>query len=139
MINGDFALTLQTLLVLACREGELLTSSRLSKMLKAHPVRIRRVLSKMKSEGYIESKEGSCGGFSISCDMEKVSLKDIYLLTQDDLLKPKCNVCYTSCKIGNNIETVLDVILCEVDEKFQENLEKYTLKKVLKMLCPAAS
>lgn len=134
MINSDFALAVHTLLLLAVNEGELLTSNRLSELMKVHPVRIRKVLSKMKSSGYIESKEGSSGGFSISCDISNVSLKAIYLLNQEDLLKPKCHNCCTSCKIGSNIEKVLDDILVGADDKFQEYLEKYTLKNVLGML-----
>jgi len=134
MINSDFALGVHTLLLLATYEGELLTSGRLSELLKVHPVRIRKVLSKMKSKGYIDSKEGSSGGFSISCDLSQVSLKEIYLLNQEDLLKPKCHDCCPSCKIGSNIENVLDKILMGADDKFQEYLGKYTLKNVLGML-----
>jgi Rrf2 family protein len=134
MINSDFALSVHVLLLLASYKGELLTSMMLSELLKVHPVRIRKVLSKMKSMGYIDSKEGSSGGFSISCDLSKVSLKDIYIMNQEDLLKPKCHDCCVTCKIGSNIETVLDEILAGADEKFRDYLEKYTLKKVLGML-----
>jgi Rrf2 family protein len=131
MINSDFALSVHTLLLLATKKGELHTSTRLSDSLKVHPVRIRKVLSKMKSSGYIDSKEGSGGGFSISCDIAKVSLKEIYLLTQDDLLKPKCHDCCAGCRIGSNIERVLDEILEGADDKFQTYLDKFTLKSVL--------
>ena len=134
MINSDFALSVHTMLLLSTYEGELLTSTRLSELMKVHPVRIRKVLSKMKSKGFIDSKEGNSGGFLISCDISKVSLKEIYLLNQDDLLKPKCHNCCVSCKIGTNIEKVLDEILMGADEKFQEYLEKFTLKNVLGML-----
>ncbi|HNX24855.1 MAG TPA: Rrf2 family transcriptional regulator [Spirochaetota bacterium] len=134
MINSDFALSVHALLLLATYEGELLTSGRLSELLKVHPVRIRKVLSKMKSKGYIDSKEGSSGGFSISCNISAVSLKEIYLLNQEDLLKPKCHDCCVSCKIGSNIENVLDDILSGADDKFQEYLEKYSLKSVLEKL-----
>jgi len=130
MINSEFALSVHTLLLLSASEGELITSARLSELLKVHPVQIRKVLSKMKGSGYIDSKEGSSGGFSISCDISQVSLKAIYLLIQDDLLKPKCHDCCTSCKIGSNIEKVLDDILIGADDKFQEYLDKYTLKDV---------
>lgn len=134
MINSDFALSVHTLLLLASYKEGLLTSTRLSELLKVHPVRIRKVLSKMKIMGYIESKEGSSGGFSISCDLAKVSLKDIYLMNQEDLLKPKCHDCCVTCKVGSNIENVLDEILTGADEKFQDYLEKYTLKKIMGML-----
>ncbi len=134
MINSDFALSVHTLLLLASSDEKLLTSGRLSELLKVHPVSIRKVLSKMKSKGYIASKEGSGGGFSISCELSEVTLKEIYLLNQEDLLKPKCHDCCISCKIGSNIESVLDEILSGADDKFQEYLEKYTLKDVFEKL-----
>lgn len=88
----------------------------------------------MKTNGFIMSKEGSNGGFSISCDISNVSLKELYLLNQDDLHKPKCHDCCVSCTIGSNIEKVLDQILMGADDRFQEYLEQYTLKNVLGML-----
>ena len=131
MINSDFALGLHSILLLAAEKDTCMTSSALSSLLKVHPVRIRKVLSKMKNAGYIESKEGAGGGFFISCNIERVTLKDIYTLTQDDLMKAKCHSCCSSCKIGVNIDKVLDSILSNADEKFQDYLEEYTLKKVL--------
>ena len=134
MINSDFALGVHALLLLASNQGELLTSTRLSELLKVHPVRIRKLLSRMKNSGYIESREGIGGGFSISCDISTVSLKDIYLLTQEDLLKPRCHDCCVTCKVGSNIEKVLDEILIGADDKFQDYLAQYTLENVLGML-----
>jgi Rrf2 family protein len=134
MINSDFALGVHALLLLAAREEEYYTSTALSELLNVHPVRIRKVLSRMKNGGFIDSKEGSSGGFTISCDISKVTLKSIYLLTQEDLLKPRCHSCCVTCKIGSNIERVLDDILSGADEKFQDYLEKYTLKDVMKKL-----
>lgn len=131
MINSDFALALHSILLLASDKENCLTSSQLSSMLKVHSVRIRKVLSRMKNAGYIESKEGAGGGFFISCNISRVTLKDIYVLTQDDLLKAKCHSCCPSCKIGVNIEKVLDSILSDADEKFQNYLENYSLQKVL--------
>ena len=133
MINSDFALAVHSVLLLAKSETRL-TSTHLSKLMRLHPVRIRKVLSRMKNEGYIDSKEGINGGFFISCDIAKVTLRDIYVLTQEDLLKPKCHDCCASCKIGTNIERVLDEILGGADDRFQEYLGKYTLKAVMEKM-----
>lgn len=134
MVNSDFALSVHALLLLATYEGELLTSKKLSELLKVHPVRIRKVLSRMKGVGFIDSREGSNGGFSISADISKITLKEIYLLNQEDLHKPKCHDCCVSCKIGSNIERVLDEILSGADNSFQDYLDKITLKDVLNKL-----
>ncbi len=98
MINSDFALGVHALLLLAAREGEYYASTALSELLNVHPVRIRKVPFPMKEGGFIDSKEGSSGGFTISCDISKVTLKSIYLLTQEDLLKPRCHSCCVTCR-----------------------------------------
>ena len=134
MINSDFALGVHALLLLAASEEGRLTSGYLSEKLKVHPVRIRSLLSKIKNKGFIESKEGINGGFSISCDISEISLKDIYLITQEDILKPKCHDCCPTCIGSSNIEKVLDGILIGADQKCRDYLEKYTLKDVLNMI-----
>jgi len=133
MINSDFAIAVHSMLLLAVNRGKLLSSSKLSGMMNVHAVRVRKVLSQLKEEGYIDSREGVSGGFSLARDPGEVTLRALYELTQRDILKPKCHDC-SCCKIGSNIERVLDGILLEADCKVQDYLEDYTLKKILDLI-----
>lgn len=134
MINSDFALGVHALLLLATSEDGRLTSGFLSEKLNVHPVRIRSLLSKIRSRGFIESKEGASGGFSICCDLSTISLKDIYLITQEDILKPKCHDCCPTCMGGSQIEKILEEILHGADQRCRDYLEGYTLKDILDMM-----
>lgn len=133
MINSDFAIAIHSMLLLAVHREKLLSSSRLSDMMNVHAVRVRKVLSQLRDEGFITSKEGVSGGFSLACDPGDVTLRSLYELTQRDLLKPKCHDC-SCCHIGSNIEKVLDGILDEAEGRVQEYLQNFTLKKILDLL-----
>ncbi len=133
MINSDFAIAVHSMLLLAVKKDQLLSSSKLSEMMNVHAVRVRKVLSQLRDGGYIESKEGVSGGFTLACDPGDVTLRALYELTQRDILKPKCHDC-SCCKIGSNIERVLDDILLEADERVQEYLQGFTLKRILDLV-----
>ncbi|HEY1406238.1 MAG TPA: Rrf2 family transcriptional regulator [Spirochaetota bacterium] len=133
-MNSEFALALHAMILMVYSEQELLTSSALSEKLNVHPVRIRKILALLKKNGLIESREGIHGGFSLNCNPDKVTLKEIYNITQKDVLKPRCHDCSKHCRIGANIENVLIQIFEKADENVQDFLEEYTLRKVVKMI-----
>ncbi|HOP61913.1 MAG TPA: Rrf2 family transcriptional regulator [Spirochaetota bacterium] len=133
MINSDFAIAVHSMLLLAAHGDRLLSSSKLSDMMNVHAVRVRKVLSLLKEEGFIASKEGVHGGFSLACEPGEVTLRSLYELTQRDILKPKCHDC-SCCDIGSNIEKILDDILIEADGRVQEYLQDFTLKKILDLI-----
>jgi DNA-binding IscR family transcriptional regulator len=43
-----------------------------------NPVVIRRVMAGLRDHGYVESEKGHGGGWVLSCDLAKVTLRDIY-------------------------------------------------------------
>ena len=135
-MNSEFALALHSLILLAYDPDQMLKSSEIAKSISVHPVRVRKILSLLKKSGYIDSREGIKGGFIFNCNPEKVTLDEIYRLTLKDVLKPKCHSCCESrCKVGANIEDVLDDIFLEADQKLQDFLRKTNLKMLLERFC----
>ncbi|MBZ2208360.1 RrF2 family transcriptional regulator [Massilia soli] len=55
-----------------------LTSEQLSLYLDTNPVLVRRVLAGLRERGYVSSGKGHGGGWSITCDLHQVTLRDIY-------------------------------------------------------------
>ncbi|MFT0546368.1 Rrf2 family transcriptional regulator [Allopusillimonas ginsengisoli] len=55
-----------------------LTSQELAGYLKTNPVLVRRVLAGLRTRGYVASDKGHGGGWSLVCDLQKVTLRDIY-------------------------------------------------------------
>lgn len=55
-----------------------MTSEEMARFLDTNPVLVRRVLAGLRERGYISSNRGHGGGWSITCDLAKVTLRDIY-------------------------------------------------------------
>lgn len=55
-----------------------MTSEQMAAMLGTNPVLVRRVLAGLRERGYIASERGHGGGWSVTCDLAQVTLRDIY-------------------------------------------------------------
>lgn len=62
---------------MAAAEGPV-TSEALAGVMATNPVVIRRIMAGLKRNGYVRSEKGHGGGWWLSCDLEAVSLRDIY-------------------------------------------------------------
>ena len=69
---------LHVLLHMAEKSGPV-TSDDLSKMLTTNPVVIRRIMAGLREHGYVRSEKGHGGGWTLACDLTKVTLQDIYV------------------------------------------------------------
>lgn len=54
------------------------TSEVLAQAMDTNPVVIRRILAGLKDHGYVRSEKGHGGGWTLSCDLEHVTLRDVY-------------------------------------------------------------
>lgn len=64
-----------------------MTSEVLARSMDTNPVVIRRILAGLREKGYVASEKGHGGGWTLACDLSKVTLRDVYLaLGAPDLL-----------------------------------------------------
>lgn len=68
---------LHVLLHMAQR-SEPVTSETLAKSMDTNPVVIRRIMAGLRDQGYVRSEKGHGGGWTVVCDLSKVTLRDIY-------------------------------------------------------------
>lgn len=68
---------LHLLLHLAQRDGPV-TSEDLAKAMDTNPVVIRRIMAGLRDKKYVRSEKGHGGGWTLACDLTKVTLRDIY-------------------------------------------------------------
>lgn len=91
-----------------------MTSEALAEMMQTNPVVIRRILAGLREQGFVQSEKGHGGGWKLSCDLGKVSLRDIY----DALGAP------TILAIGNRSESpgclVEQAVNAAMDRAFQD-------------------
>ena len=54
------------------------TSETLARAMSTNPVVIRRIMAGLRRQGHVRSERGHGGGWSIACDLSKVTLRDIH-------------------------------------------------------------
>lgn len=68
---------LHVLLHLAEQDGPA-TSEVMAKAMTTNPVVIRRIMAGLRDAGYVRAEKGHGGGWTLACDLAKVTLRDIY-------------------------------------------------------------
>lgn len=133
-MNSDFTLAIHSLTYLALQPDRMSTSDGISESAGVHPVRIRKVLSLLKKHGFIKSKEGTGGGFIFTLELSEVNLWDIYMITSEGTLQPKCPDSNEKCIVGANMKRVLFTIFLGAEEHLGEYLKNYTIKEVVDLV-----
>jgi len=54
------------------------TSEVLAKAMDTNPVVVRRIMAGLRDDGYVRSEKGHGGGWVLSRDLSKITLRDIY-------------------------------------------------------------
>lgn len=75
--NSQLSGVLHVLLHMAQHDGPQ-TSEQMAKAMNTNPVVIRRVMAGLRERGYVRSEKGYGGGWTLTCDPAKVTLRDIY-------------------------------------------------------------
>ena len=133
-MKSDFTLAIQSLTLLALQPDRMSTSEYIAESAGVHPVRIRKVLSLLKKHGFIKSKEGTGGGFIFALDLSEVNLWDIYKITSEGALQPKCPESNEQCIVGANMQSVLFTIFLGAEDHLGEYLKAYTIREVVDLI-----
>lgn len=75
--DGRLSGVLHILLHMARHERPL-TSEILAKAMDTNPAVIRKIMAGLRQRRYVRSEKGHGGGWTLSCDLSKVTLRDIY-------------------------------------------------------------
>jgi len=54
------------------------TSEALATAMSTNPVVIRRIMAGLREQGYVRSEKGHGGGWKLTCDLSRTTLRDIY-------------------------------------------------------------
>ncbi|AQQ53298.1 RrF2 family transcriptional regulator [Planococcus lenghuensis] len=130
-MNSNFTLAVHSLTYLALQPDRMATSDAIAESASVHPVRVRTVLSLLRKNSYLQSKEGTGGGFIFRLPPSDVSLWELYKLTCDGALQPKCSKSNDDCIVGANMKNVLFSIFLGAEEHLGEYLKAYTIQDVV--------
>ena len=128
-----FTVALHILTLLASSPGEALTSEYIAGSVNTNSVVVRRLLAFLREAGIVSSQAGNRGGWALSVNPEKLTLRDVRRAVQEgspfsmhsQLPNPKCPV-------GKNIQQALTPIYHRAERVMEDQLARTTIMSLLR-------
>jgi DNA-binding IscR family transcriptional regulator len=118
---------LHVLLHMAQQPGSF-TSETLATAMDTNPVVIRRIMAGLRELGYVRSEKGHGGGWTLSCDLSKVTLRDIYAaLGSPSLLAMSNRTEAPGCLVEQAVNAALDQAFHDAEALLLSRLGEVTL------------
>ena len=103
-----------------------------------NPVVIRRIMAGLRDQGLVRSEKGHGGGWTISCDLSKVTLRDIYAaLGSPSLLAIGNRTEAPGCLIEQSVNAALGQAFRDAESLLLSRLGDVTLAHVEHRRAPA--
>lgn len=132
-MNSEFTIAVHSLVLLANLPEKMARSEYIAENVQTHPARIRKVMGFLRREGFIETREGTRGGYKLVADPVQVSLGDIYRCIAKGTLSP--NWCSGNpemdCVVGSNMQEVMNNIFCTAERQLEAHFNGITIADVL--------
>lgn len=122
---------LHVLLHMAQNPARPLTSEQMGKAMNTNPVVARRVMGGLRDMGYVHSEKGHGGGWTLSCDLKKVTLHDVYsALGCPGLLAIGHRNDASECALEAAVNNALDQACRAAEQLLLERLGEVTLSQL---------
>ena len=132
--RGEYALrTLIDLGVAQAVGRPLLSLSELSEKEQIPLTFLEQILFQLKKEGYLTSKRGKRGGYSLARPMDAIHFGEIVRLIDGPLAPIRCvsQIAYAPCTCPDETHCGLRMLMLDVRNAISRVLDKYTLADVV--------
>ncbi|TNJ64607.1 Rrf2 family transcriptional regulator [Paenibacillus hemerocallicola] len=135
-MNSEFTVAVHSLVFLAYLPEHMASSETIARNVSTNPTRIRKIMSFLREQGFVKTKEGVGGGYMLNCDPQKVTLAQIYRAMACGALKPNWNSGDPGqdCLVASNMQSVMDHIFREAEVQYRRCLEQTTICDVLEQV-----
>lgn len=104
------------------------TSEELSKMLGTNPVVVRRMMSGLREKGYVTSEKGHGGGWELACDLDAITLMDVYrAIGEPPLFSIGPHAEHPDCLVEQAVDARMAKTLAEAEALLMERFETITI------------
>ncbi|MCS2611019.1 Rrf2 family transcriptional regulator [Halomonas dongshanensis] len=108
--------------------GRPVTSEALARALDTNPVVVRRVMGGLREQGYVRSVKGHGGGWTLSCELERVTLKDVYeALGSPQLFAIGNRSDNTQCLVEEAVNISISEALADAEARLMARFGEITL------------
>lgn len=134
-VNSQFSVAVHVLTMLAGSRDANLKSDYLAGSVNTNPVVVRRLLGQLSQRKLVISQTGAAGGSRLSRCPEDINLAEVYRsVSCGEVFALHSKAPNQDCPIGRNIEAVLCHLQREIDKTVGEELSRYTLADIIKMI-----
>lgn len=135
-MNSDFTVAVHSLVFLAFLPEHMASSEQIACSVSTNPTRVRKIMSCLRREGFVKTKEGIGGGYMLNCNPDEVTLAQIYRAFSCGALKPHWNSGNPeqSCLVSSNMRPVMDSIFHEAETEYEKCLDRMTIRAVLERI-----
>jgi len=132
-MNSEFVIAVHGLVLLAHRPEGMATSDEIADNVCTNPVRVRKVMSCLRRNGYIDTREGPGGGYRLVSRPDELTLADIYRALAAGSLAPSwCSGDPDKdCVISSNMGEVMNAVFCGADRQLEQYFEGITIGRML--------
>ncbi|HEY0928876.1 MAG TPA: Rrf2 family transcriptional regulator [Gemmatimonas sp.] len=121
---------LHVLLHMAEHEGPS-TSETLARAMDTNPVVVRRVMAGLRERGFVRSEKGHGGGWTIACDLDQVTLRDVYnALGEPQLLSIGNRSDHPRCLVEQAVNATLGDAFAEAEALLLQRFSEVTLAEL---------
>lgn len=105
-----------------------ITSEALARALDTNPVVVRRIMSGLRDRGYVRSEKGHGGGWMLSCELGRVTLRDVYEALGSPRLFAIGNRCDdTKCLVEEAVNAAMSEALADAEARLLVRFGEITL------------
>ena len=119
-------------LVFLNHKAESVTSEQLAENICTNPARVRKVMTKLKRAGLVETREGHVGGYSFHKKPEDVTLAEVGRAMECVFVDTnwKSGDTDMNCLICSGMAGVMDDIYHQLNERCYQKLEAITIADI---------
>ncbi|GAE35533.1 RrF2 family transcriptional regulator [Halalkalibacter akibai] len=132
-MNSEFTIAVHSLVFLAYLPDHMASSQVIANNVATNPARIRKIMSCLRKNELIQTKEGIGGGYILKKDPNEITLGQIYRSVSCGTIKP--NWCSgdpeVNCVIASNISIVMDDVFEDADQYFSMYLDQISIASIL--------
>ncbi|WEK56411.1 MAG: Rrf2 family transcriptional regulator [Candidatus Cohnella colombiensis] len=132
-MNSEFVIAVHSLVLLAHRPEGMASSEEIASNVCTNAARIRKVMSCLRKGGYVETREGSGGGYKLIALPGEITLADVYRTLASGSLAPGwCSGnSDMDCMVGSNMGDIMNAVFCEADRQLELYFETITIGGML--------
>jgi len=134
-MTSDFAVAVHALVFLNHKQRPE-SSEQIAENVCTHPVRLRRILARLKKNGLLSTREGASGGYHFQCAAATVTLAAV----ADALSEKPVDVKYRTgsldkeCQIASGMAGIMDDVYGILNDACYERLASITIADIDKKI-----